>query len=335
MKLEQITGKLLGDGGIEYQVEKSWGKLPDGWRLGDVVGIATDSQDRVYVFNRSSHPLVVFDLQGNHLFSWGEGMFIRPHGITIGTDDMLYLTDEYAHVVIKCTQEGAVKFILGNRDKPSDTGYIQEDYKTIQRPGGPFNRPTKVAISPKGDLYIADGYGNCQIHKFDPTGKYLFSWGEPGVGPGQFQIPHGIVIDAEGTVYVADRENNRLQVFSPSGDFISEWLGIRRPNDLFLTGEGNILIACMFAMEKRKSPVETEPQIVNKVLPSYLAMYSRAGSKLFQWENEDVFAAGGFWAAHGVCEDSKGNIYLGEIVTRPGRGPAPENYSPLTRFTPV
>jgi len=89
MKLEQITGKLLGDGGIEYQVEKSWGKLPDGWRLGDVVGIATDSQDRVYVFNRSSHPLVVFDLQGNHLFSWGEGMFIRPHGITIGTDDML------------------------------------------------------------------------------------------------------------------------------------------------------------------------------------------------------------------------------------------------------
>src|SRR5262249_34409985 len=152
--------------------------------------------------------------------------FVRPHGIWIGPDDSVYLTDDNGHAVRKFTIEGKLLLTLEPCGRPSDTGVRDMDYRTIRCGAGPFNLPTNLATSPRGELYVTDGYGNARVHKFSPDGKLLRSWGEPGTGPGQFNLPHGIGIDSQGRVFVADRENSRLQLFSPDGDFLEEWTDV-------------------------------------------------------------------------------------------------------------
>src|SRR5947209_5389993 len=194
-----------------YKALENWERLPDGWSFGEVAGVATNSRGHVYVFNRGEHPLMVFDREGLFLTSWGEGLVVRAHGITIGPDDAVYLTDDVDHTVRKFTPEGRLLQTLGTSGRASDTGIVGLDYRTIQRCGEPFNRPTNLALAADGSMYVTDGYGNARVHKFAPDGHLLFSWGEPGTGPGQFNLPHGIALDRFGRVYVADRENSRIQ----------------------------------------------------------------------------------------------------------------------------
>jgi DNA-binding beta-propeller fold protein YncE len=188
-----------------------------------VAGVAVDSHDRVFVFNRGEHPLVVFDRDGTWRGSWGAGLFARPHGITIGPDDAVYCTDDVGHAVYKFSPEGRLLLTLGTAGVPSDTGATSMDFRTIIRSGAPFHYPTNLAIAPGGDLYVSDGYGNARIHRFSADGRLLHSWGEPGDGPGQFRIPHGIAVDQTGTVFVADRENSRIQLFDAKGTYLSSW----------------------------------------------------------------------------------------------------------------
>jgi hypothetical protein len=113
----------------------------------------------------------------------------------------------------------------------------------VKRAAGPFHRVTNVAVLPDGDMYIADGYGNARVHKFSKDGKLLFSWGEPGRGPGQFILPHGIALDSAGLVYVADRENSRVQIFNPKGEYLREWTFLNRPYDIFIDDQDMLHIA--------------------------------------------------------------------------------------------
>ena len=145
---------VLGEGDFKYRVIEDWAKLPDGWEFRDVGGIATDSKDQVYVFNRSDHPIMVFDRDGNFLRSWGEDLFERAHGLHIGPDDMLYCTDDGNHSVRKCTPEGKVLLELGIPGEPSP--YMA---------GEPFHRCTHTALSPDGSIFVSDGYGNARVHK--------------------------------------------------------------------------------------------------------------------------------------------------------------------------
>ena len=185
----------LGSGRFTYQVVVEWEDLPPGYSWTDAAAVAVDSSDRVYVFNRGDHPMIVFDSDGRFLSSWGEDVFSRAHGLTIGPDDMLYCTDDGDHTVRKCTPEGKVLMTIGTPDHPA------EPYS-----GKPFNRCTDVALDPQtGDLYVSDGYVNARVHKYSPDGKLLFSWGEPGTDPGEFNIVHNIATDKDGYVYVADR----------------------------------------------------------------------------------------------------------------------------------
>src|SRR3990172_6022066 len=171
-----------------FQVLEDWGKLPEGWRYLEAAGVTVDSKDRVYVFARGEHPVIVFDRDGNFVRSWGEGLVKRAHGITIGPDDEVWLTDDANHTIRKFTPEGKLLLTIGDPDNPA----------TLQS-GKPFNRPTHVALCPKtGNIYISDGYGNSRVHKYDPNGRHLLSWGEPGTDPGCFNIPHNIATDAEG-----------------------------------------------------------------------------------------------------------------------------------------
>src|SRR5439155_8515447 len=187
---EVVMGVTVGSGDYRYEVIEGWGKLPDGWTFREVAAVALDKKDQIYAFTRGQHPIIVFDRDGNFLRSWGEGTFKRAHGATMGPDETIYLTDNGDHTVRKCTLDGKVLFTLGVPAKPAP-------YQS----GEPFNRCTHVAFSPKGEIYVSDGYGNSRVHKYSLDGKLLFSWGEPGCDPGQFNIVHNICTDKDGWVY--------------------------------------------------------------------------------------------------------------------------------------
>jgi DNA-binding beta-propeller fold protein YncE len=288
---------ILGSGQFRYELVEGWGKLPDGWTYKEAAAVGVDKKDQVYVFTRGEHPIIVFDREGNFLKSWGEGTFKRAHGITMGPDDTIYCTDDGDHTVRKCTLDGKVLFMLGIPGKPAP-------YQS----GEPFNRCTHVALSPKNELYVSDGYGNSRVHKYSPDGKLLFSWGEPGSDPGQFNIVHNICTDGDGYVYVADRENHRVQVFDANGKFETQWHNMHRP--------------CALYMERRRDPLcfigELGPGMpVNKDIPNLgprLSILTNKGKLLARLGDiRGGEALGQFIAPHGLAIDSYGDIYVGEV----------------------
>ena len=215
----------VGNGKYTYEQVENWEKLPEGWVLGQTA-IVTDSHDRVYLFNRGEHPLIVLDRDGNYLASWGEGVLTDAHGMFIDDDENLYLPVKNSHVVLKYDPSGNLLMTMGEWDKPSDTGWSGNYSDPAVRAAGPFNRPSDIAISPDGLLYISDGYGNARVHRFTPDGELVDSWGAPGkTAPGEFHVPHGVWVHTDGRVFVADRENNRMQIFDSEGNFLEQWAG--------------------------------------------------------------------------------------------------------------
>ena len=289
---------ILGSGNHRYRVLENWAKLPEGWEFKDVAAVAVDSKDRVYVFNRGEHPMMVFDREGKFLKSWGEGQYPRAHGLHIDANDILYLTDDGGHFVRKCTTEGKVLLELGVPGQPSP--YMS---------GLPFHRCTHTAQSPRGDIYVSDGYGNARVHKYSPDGKLLKSWGEPGTDPGQFNIVHNIATDDDGWVYVADRENHRVQVFDGNGKYETQWNNLHRPCALCRCGgkQANFIIG------------ELGPGLaVNRKVPNLgprLSIVDSQGKRVARLggENGPGLEAGKFLAPHGIAMDSKGDIYIGEV----------------------
>src|SRR6058998_4442262 len=288
---------ILGSGEHRYRVVENWAKLPDGWSLTDAASVAVDSKDRIYVFNRGDHPMVVLDRDGNFIKSWGEGLFNRAHGLHIDADDHLYCTDDGDHTVRKCSTDGKVLLTIGIPNKPAPF-----------MSGEPFHRCTHTALSPKGEIYVSDGYGNARVHKFSPDGKLLMSWGEPGTGPGEFNIVHNICCDAEGWVYVADREHHRVQVFDGNGKWETQWNNMHRPSGLFL--------------ERGSSPRFYVGEIgggmgVNYDMPNIgprVSIYSAKGEMLARLGQRPAgLEPGQFMSPHGLAVDSRGDIYVGEV----------------------
>ena len=234
---------VVGSGRFTYRADDQWVQRPDEYSWQEVSAVAVDSHDNVFVFNRGDHPVMVFDRDGRFLRSWGAGGFVRAHGITIGPDDAVYCTDDLDHTVSKFTPDGTLIWKLGRSGQPSDTGATSIDYRTITHAGPPFYFPTNVALSPEGDLYVADGYGNARIHKFSARRCVAVFLGAPGSGPGQFHVPHGIAVDRHGTVFVADRENSRIQCFAPDGTFLSERTNVVRPCQVTFDAAGNLYVA--------------------------------------------------------------------------------------------
>ncbi|MFO0846782.1 MAG: peptidyl-alpha-hydroxyglycine alpha-amidating lyase family protein [Gemmataceae bacterium] len=315
-----------------YEPDAQWAKLPTGLSWPEVVGIATDRQDRVYVFNRGEHPVVVFDRDGSFLSSWGEGQFVRPHGITIGPDDAVWCADDNDHTVRKFTPDGRPQITLGTSGRPSDTGATSMDYRNVRRAGPPFHYPTNLAVAPDGNLYVSDGYGNACVHVFSPDGRHLHSWGEPGAGPGQFHLPHGIAVDRRGTVYVADRENSRVQLFNLKGQYLSEWADVARPCQVFVWDD-HVYVAELGFLAGRW-PGNPEPPA--DAPGGRLSVFDQEGKLLARWGGgRNPCAAGDFFAPHGVCVDSRGDVYVGEVVMSGGgnQGLVPPTCHSLQKFT--
>ncbi|MCY4401082.1 MAG: peptidyl-alpha-hydroxyglycine alpha-amidating lyase family protein [Candidatus Poribacteria bacterium] len=272
---------VFGQGTHQYTVEENWWTLPDGWEFGWIPAVAVDSQDRVYVYSRSEHPMVVFDREGNFLTSWGDDILKDAHGIFIDADDNIYCVERETHVMHKFTTDGELLMTLGTMDKPGAEGE-------------PFNLPTDFALGPDGEMFISDGYGNARIHKYSPDGELIKSWGKPGTGPGEFDLPHCVRIDPRNRVMVADRENNRIQFFTLDGEYIEEWGDLLQPDTIFIDDDDLVYIA---ELEQRISIMTLDGEVVS------------------QWGSERGSTVPGEFLAcpHGIWLDSHGDMYVGEV----------------------
>ena len=231
----------FGSGDYIYEVAEGWGDLPDGFEFKQVADVAVGKDDKVYVYNRGTHNLIIFDREGNYIRSW-DLQHKEPHGICVDDNGNVFLADRDSHVVEKRDSEGKLLLTLGTRDMPSDTGEQSQRF-LVEKPGGPFNMPTGIALSAEGDIFISDGYSNCRVHHYNASGSLMNSWGVPGkLNPGDFHLPHGIGVDADGRIIVADRENHRIQVFDENGEFQTMWTGFQQPTSVAFGPEGEIYV---------------------------------------------------------------------------------------------
>jgi peptidylglycine monooxygenase len=212
-----------------YRVERPWGRLPADVTPGLISQLAVDSRGAVYVFQRSDPPVLVFEPSGTFRGGLLAGRIADPHGIAITGDDRLVLVDRDAHQVLIASTAGEVLATLGERHRP--------------RWNAPFNHPADAAIAADGEIYVADGYGNARVHRFAADGRHLTSFGRPGSGPGELTTPHAVWVDRRDRVLVADRENDRVQLFDRAGRFLEQWRGFYHPMDIYEDAAGLIYVS--------------------------------------------------------------------------------------------
>ena len=208
-------------------------QIPDNLEMGAPSSVGWTSMNRILVFNRGPNPLMEFEPDGTFVRSWGQGQYDRPHGMRIDSEGHIWTTDVNADTVRKMNPEGEVLMTI----TPDDTPLM--------------NEPTDLAIGLEGEIFVLVGHGQGEPHvlKFDREGELLRSWGEQGTGPSQFDTPHSVVIDTEGMVYVADRQNRRIQIFDRDGNYVKEWAYKGLPCGLYIHSDGTMYMVSGFAGE--------------------------------------------------------------------------------------
>jgi DNA-binding beta-propeller fold protein YncE len=305
-----------------FSVNPDWERLPPGYRHADVADVAVDSADRVYLLTRNDSRVLVYERDGRFIRSFGDGVLTdRPHGIAVGPDGAVLCVLEDDGTVRRFDSNGSQIGVLGVSGFESETGCDwsisrPEEFSrrigTITRGGPPFNHPTGVAMAPNGDLYVSDGYGNARVHQFSIDGKLIRSWGEPGVGPGQFHVPHNLIATSDGRVLVADRENDRVQVFTSDGDFLSEWTDLHRPTDIALDQNGRFFVSEFPSPAGWYSWVHGYTEVEK---PSRVSVIDQSGNVVDRFGTpSNPGAKDGLLAAHGVAVDSDGNVYVAEVT---------------------
>ncbi len=298
-----LLASLLHVDEPKYEVVKDWPALPEDHVLGLCAGVGVDSHNQLFVFHRCgrswSNPFptepiaeptisVIDGATGKLVRSWGAGLFVMPHGLTIDREDNVWLTDVGLHQVFKFNHDGKLLLTLGEARKP---GGDQTH----------FNLPTDIAVLPEGSFYVSDGYKNTRVMKFTAAGAFEFEWGQKGDGPGQLNLPHGIAVDASGRVYVCDRSNARLQVFDPKGGFLAEWKGsqIGRPYGVAVGAENHIFIVDGGDQSLRKPDhgKVVELNLEGKVLGSFGSHGREAGQ---------------FRTGHDITVGTDGSVYVAE-----------------------
>ena len=204
---------------LGYRVSPDFFDFPANWVEGEASGVALNSKGHIFLFQRTRPMLSEFDENGRYVRSLGEGLFDHPHGLRIDADDYIWTTDDTNNTVLKLSPAGKVLLVLGRRNNGGEANWL-------------FSKPTDVAFSKNGDIFVTDGYGNSRVVKFDRNGNFLKTWGTYGSGPGEFMLPHSVVIDKNDRVYVGDRENARIQIFDTDGRFLTQWTGIGYPYGL-------------------------------------------------------------------------------------------------------
>ncbi len=218
-----------------YEKVEGWAKLPAGMEWGQVISVDMAPDGTIWAFHRAEPPILRFDADGNLIQSFGEGLFVRPHGFHIDRDGFIWATDQLGrdgrgHQVFKFNQDGEVLLTLGTK------GIGGEGPDT-------FNGPTDVAIGANGDIFVTDGHFNNRVVKFSEDGSFIQAWGSKGTAPGQFDLPHTIAIDSQGRVFVGDRSNARIQIFDPNGTFLEQWDQFGRVSGILITPDDTIYVA--------------------------------------------------------------------------------------------
>jgi DNA-binding beta-propeller fold protein YncE len=262
----------LGD--TLYSVERPFGAFARGTAL--VSDVACDSRGRVFVLlrgdplvDRPAPAVIELDPEGGLVGAIGEGLIADGHMLAIDSDDRLFVVDRDAHQIVVLDPKGTLLWTIGER----------------HRPGQPFAHPSAVAFGPDGTLYVADGYGASRVHRFAPEGTLLGSWGSPGKGLGQFTTPHGLWVLADGRVLVADRENDRVQCFTATGEWLAEWTDFPRPMDIWSDPTGAVYVTDQVPRLSRLSP---DGALTGRCRPVLNG-------------------------AHGICGDAQGRLYLAEV----------------------
>lgn len=296
----------FGYGNFIYEWVEDWGiQAKERWNIVEAAGVTVDREDRVYVLTRTVPPVVVFDRAGRVLDAWGDDIFVRAHGMYLDSEGYIYGVDDGGHAVYKFDQSHNLVMTLGEKGKPSDTGCVNKDYRTVAHGAGPFNYPTRLVAGKDGYIYVSDGYGNSRVHKFDRDGRLITSWGEPGEGPGQFNLPHGIALGPNSLLYVADRQNHRVQIFTTDGIFVSSWKGLHRPSDIWIDASGIVYVAeC-----KRTSDFGAAP--------SRISIMDLDGKLLSRLDGDAPYTPElGSRCAHGIAVDSEGSLYITEVAKK-------------------
>ncbi|HET6230411.1 MAG TPA: peptidyl-alpha-hydroxyglycine alpha-amidating lyase family protein [Longimicrobiaceae bacterium] len=270
---------------LDYRPVPGFPTLPPSLNFGEVSSVEATPDGHLFVFHRGAQPLAEFDAAGRFVRSYAEGLVTHPHGVRVDAGGNIWLTDDETHHVLKLDPAGHVRMVLGRRGKSGDSLYYGEML---------FNRPTDVAVAPNGDIYVADGYGNSRVVKLDRDGRFLLAWGTKGTGPGEFNVPHSVVIDASGRVIVADRENGRIQVFDADGRFLAQWGGVGKPAWLDLSPDGRRL----FVADGANGRV-LEMDLQGRVLGAF----GRTGK-----------ASGQMDLVHGLAVGPHGEVYTAEIL---------------------
>ena len=311
------TDNYLKQGAFAYEQDDDWAKTPAGYEFPEAAGVEVDANDNVYVFNRGPHPVIVYDKNGNFVRSFGEDTFTaRAHGIHISPAGECWLVDDSQHAIHKFDLEGKLLSTLGNVGQPAD-----------KWSGVPFNRPTHMCVSPNsGEAYVTDGYGNSRVHRYSADGKLITSWGAVGTDPGEFCNPHNVIVDENENILVADRENNRVQVFDNQGNVKAIWHDIYKADGFCRGPDGNYYIGELCGNHDTNS------------LGHRISIHSPDGTRLARIGSPvQGDGPGEFNAIHGIANDSQGNVYVAEVsfTMRGRREDPPRTYKGFRRLKRV
>ena len=293
-----------------YRTIDDWAQLPEGRVWGATSAIGVDPDGNIWVADRCAAnscagsdlpPMLKFDPEGRLLASFGAGMFARPHGMHIDRDGNIWVADDTAadgkgHQVFKFSPEGEILMTLGEAGVAGD---------------GPnqLNRPSDVVLAPNGDIFVADGHGgdsNDRIVHYSPDGTFIKAWGYRGAGPGEFNELHAVAFDSQGRLFVADRENNRIQIFDRDGNFLAEWKQFGRPSGLAIDANDTLYVA------DAESSENTNPGWTKGIWIGN----ARDGSVTGFIPGAPASGGDGLTAPEDVAVDTLGNLYGAEVAAR-------------------
>jgi streptogramin lyase len=284
---------------VAYVVDSKWPQKPAEFQWAEMPGVAVDARDQVYLFTRANPPVQVYTADGKFVRAWGEKAIKSAHHIKIDPEGNVWVADIGHHVVRKFTPEGKLLLTLGTPDHPG----CDETH---------LNQPTDMAVTPAGDVFVSDGYGNARVVHFDKSGKFVRAWGELGTKPGQFSIPHAIAY-CKDRLYVADRNNVRVQVFDRQGKLLDVWNNLIVPWGFCVTPQDEIWVCGSSPMQWRK-----EDNALGCPPKDQVFMKFNPDGKLLQlWTvpkgADGLEKPGEVNWVHAIAVDSKGNLYAGDI----------------------
>lgn len=302
----------------EYDVDSTWPHRPENisdvrpgnGEEGYVTGVAIDKKEQAWFCKKGKDPIQVYTTEGKFVRSWGNGQFQSPHALKIDHEGNIWVADFGLHVVRKFTPLGALLLTLGTYgEKGEDDTHL--------------NQPTDMAITRAGDVFVTDGYGNRRIVHYDKQGKFIKSWGQYGNAPGSFVLPHSIVVDSKGRLYVGDRNSGRIEVFDQNGKLLDQWSNLIMPWGMSINAKDEIWICGSsphWWMRNGRFP-EYKDQVFMR--------FSTDGCVQQIWhiplgnvgkdKNHPDFSnlkAGEAVGVHAIAQNSRGDLFVGEVYSQ-------------------